>query len=53
MAIEIINGADPATMSIQYADQSDEVLINGQVAEEIGITIPEKYLDSVFMPDAE
>lgn len=43
MAIKVIEGADPATMPIEYAEMSDEVIFNTLVAEEIGFTIPEKY----------
>lgn len=51
MAIDIINGADPAEMPIQYADASDNVTINGLIAEEIGFQIPEEYRDAVVMPE--
>lgn len=51
MAIEILNGADPATMPIEYADASDNVTINGLIAAEIGYTVPEKYADAVVMPE--
>lgn len=51
MAIDIMDGADPATMPIQYADASDNVTINGLVAEEIGYAIPEKYQGAVVMPE--
>lgn len=47
MAVEILNGADPAEMPVQFADTSDEVVINGTVAEEIGFTVPDKYKDFV------
>jgi putative ABC transport system substrate-binding protein len=50
MAIEVINGQNPGDMPIQYADKSDEVTINGLVAEEIGFTVPDKYKDAVIMP---
>lgn len=54
MALDILlNGADPATMSIQYADSSDNVTINGLIAEEMGYTVPEKYQDAVVYPEAE
>lgn len=48
MAYEVLcNGADPAQMPIQYADNSDVVTINAQVAEELGIAIPEKYQENM------
>lgn len=47
MAIELMNGADIATMPIAYADRSDAVTINGTVAREIGFEIPEKYASAV------
>ena len=52
MAIEVLNGADPATMPIQYADSSDEVTINAQVAREIDFEIPAKYAAAVVDPEA-
>lgn len=51
MAIDVMNGADPATMPIQYADASDDVTINGLVAEEMGYAVPEKYKDAVVIPE--
>jgi putative ABC transport system substrate-binding protein len=48
MAIEVLNGKDPAEMPIQYAASSDQVVINGLVAEEMAYQIPEKYLDKVI-----
>lgn len=53
MAIEVLGGADPATMPIQYADASDAVTINGLVAEEMGYQAPEKYADAVVMPQGD
>jgi putative ABC transport system substrate-binding protein len=50
MAIEVIKGENPGDMPIQYADKSDEVTINGLVAEEIGFTVPDKYKDAVITP---
>jgi putative ABC transport system substrate-binding protein len=46
MAIEIILGADPAEMPIQYPADG-EVVINGAMAETIGYTVPEKYAENV------
>jgi putative ABC transport system substrate-binding protein len=53
MAIEVINGKNPGDMPIQYADKSDEVTINGLVAEEMGFTVPDKYIDAVVMPEVQ
>jgi putative ABC transport system substrate-binding protein len=52
MALKVIDGAEVADMPIEYADQSDEITINGQVAEEIGFTIPAEYQDAVVYPEA-
>lgn len=50
MAYEIlVNGADPATMAIQGASEY-EYCFNGDVAKELGITIPDKYADAVIYP---
>lgn len=52
MAVEILdNGANPGEMPIQYAKTSDEIVINGLVAEEIGYTVPEEYLQYVIYPE--
>lgn len=49
MAVEILkNGADVATMPIQWAAGFDYV-VNGTVAEELGIAIPDYLLDFVEM----
>ncbi|WP_367924921.1 ABC transporter substrate-binding protein [uncultured Ruthenibacterium sp.] len=38
----LVNGADPATMPIGYMEQEDlKVVINEEIAAEIGVTIPE------------
>jgi len=50
MAIDIINGADPAVMPIQFASKSDSVVINGLIADEIGFAVPEKFLEFVVFP---
>jgi len=48
MAVQILNGeAEPSTMPIQFA-QNFEFSINGEVAEELGIQIPDKYADAVL-----
>jgi len=51
MAVEILEGANPAEMPIQYADSSDEIIINGVVAEEIGYEVPESYRQHVVYPE--
>lgn len=44
MAAEILNGADPAKMAIEY--QTDpKLVINKELAEELKITIPQALLD--------
>lgn len=50
MAIKVLEGADPATTPIEFADSSDDIIINAQVAEEIGYTIPDEYKDKVVDP---
>ncbi|NLT57978.1 MAG: ABC transporter substrate-binding protein [Clostridiales bacterium] len=52
MAIEVIEGAKVGDMPIQYADRSDAVTINGQVAEEIGYQVPDQYKDAVVYPES-
>ncbi|MEA2015194.1 MAG: ABC transporter substrate-binding protein [Actinomycetota bacterium] len=48
MAIEILEGeAEPATMSIESADDFD-FAINGDVAEEIGLEIPEDLTEYII-----
>ena len=38
----LVNGADPATMPIAYMEQADlKVVINEEIASEIGVTIPD------------
>lgn len=51
MAVEVLEGKNPGDLPIQYADSSDIVTINGQVAEEIGFQVPEKYADTVIYPE--
>jgi len=53
MAVEILNGADPSTMPVQYANKSNDIMINGIVAEEIGFEIPEEFAEFVFFPGNE
>ena len=50
MAVDILlNGADPAEMPIKGSSEF-EYCINGEVAEALGIEIPETYADSVVYP---
>lgn len=43
MAYEIlVNGADPATMDIEFAPQVTK-MYNAEICEELGITVPEDY----------
>ncbi len=43
MAYEIlVNGADPATMEIEYAPKAEK-MYNATIANELGITIPDDY----------
>ena len=47
MAVKILNGADPATMKIQYQSKDDlQLYINRKVANQLGITIPDEYKDA-------
>lgn len=47
MAVKILNGADPATMKIQYQSTDDlQLYINRKVATQLGITIPDEYQDA-------
>jgi len=51
MAIEVLRGANPGDMPIQFADNSDVITINGLVADEIGFTVPEKFAGYVIFPE--
>ena len=47
MAVDIlVNGSDPATMPIQFA-QSYNYIVNGFMIQELGITVPEQYADHI------
>jgi putative ABC transport system substrate-binding protein len=50
MAIAVINGDNPANMPIGFI-AGDTVVINGDVAEILGITIPEKFAADVMSFD--
>ena len=51
MAIEVLHGANPGEMPIRFAPDNYTVTINGLVAEEIGFTVPERFLDYVIIPE--
>ncbi|MDR1705149.1 MAG: ABC transporter substrate-binding protein [Clostridiales bacterium] len=53
MAVEILNGANPAEMAIRFADDSGDIAINGFTAEELGFTVPEAFAEFVVFPEAE
>ncbi len=46
----LLNGADPATMPIQGSSEY-EYCFNGEAAEALGITIPEKYSEFIYTPE--
>jgi len=48
MAVKILGGQNPGETAVEYADSSDEIMINGEVASEIGYEIPDKYQDAVI-----
>jgi len=50
MALSVIDGADIGDMPIQFAQNSDEIIINGVMAEAIGYSVPEEYQYAVVMP---
>ncbi len=52
MAAEILGGADPAAMPIQYAAKSDNIIINAKMARDIGYEIPAQYQDAAQEPAA-
>lgn len=52
MAIRVLEGADISKMAIESSEQYD-FCINGDTADAIGITIPEKYADAVIRSAAE
>ena len=46
MAVEILNGANPAEMAIGYLPAEDcELIINMETAKELGLTIPDSVLN--------
>ena len=50
MAVEVLEGSDPAQMPIQYADPGGDIIINGVVADEIGYEVPEELKKYVVYP---
>jgi len=51
MAVEILrDGADPATMPIQFA-QNLNYIVNGYMVEELGLTVPDRFADAIVMPE--
>lgn len=52
MAIRVLEGADITEMAIESSTNYD-FCINGDVAAAIGVTIPEKYAESVVYPSQE
>jgi len=52
MAIDVlVHGANPAEMPIQFAPDVYDITINGLVAEEIGFTVPDRFLPYVVFPE--
>ena len=51
MAIEVLHGANPGEMPIRFAPDNYSITINGVVAEEIGFTVPERFLAYVIFPE--
>jgi len=49
MAVELLHGADPATMPIRLMTDESTIVINGAVAEALGIEIPE-HLQGYVIP---
>lgn len=49
-AVEILKGANVSKIPVEGTDKYD-YLFNGEVAEEIGLTIPEKYNENVIYPN--
>lgn len=52
MAVRVLEGADISTMAIE-ASTNYNFCINGDVAAAIGVTVPEKYAESVVYPSQE
>ncbi|MCL2605922.1 MAG: peptide ABC transporter substrate-binding protein, partial [Coriobacteriia bacterium] len=50
MAVEILRGADPATMPVQTVP-GDEITINQEVLIQLGIDIPERF--QVYVQEVE
>ncbi len=52
MAIRVLEGADISTMPIEASSNYD-FCVNGDTADALGITVPEKYADAVIYPSKE
>ncbi|MCL2402629.1 MAG: ABC transporter substrate-binding protein [Coriobacteriia bacterium] len=48
MAIDLLHGADPATMPVRIMTEESTIVINGEVAEALGIEIPASLQDYVI-----
>jgi len=50
MAVAILrDGADPAVMPIQFAETLNYI-VNGFMVEELGIAVPDNFVDSIVHP---
>jgi len=50
----LVNGANPAEMPIRFGMDLDlNYIVNGFMAEELGIEIPARFADYVWFPEAE
>lgn len=48
----LIHGADPAEMPIRFGMDLDlQYIVNGPMAQELGIEIPARFLDNVWWPE--
>jgi putative ABC transport system substrate-binding protein len=51
MAVKVMEGADPATMPIEFATGNSEVTINKDTVDALGLTVPDTYADAVKKPE--
>ncbi|MCL2437559.1 MAG: ABC transporter substrate-binding protein [Coriobacteriia bacterium] len=53
MAIELLHGADPATMPVRIMTDESTIVINGEVAEALGIDVPAEMQQYILDPAAQ
>lgn len=51
MAIDLLHGADPATMPVRVMTDESTIVINGEVADALGIEIPDSMQGYLIEPE--